>query len=69
MSRAEQDIDNIFPSINKPCEEVLEEKFVSWVEPNIDINCSSTKYIGECFIQKEEEKQRRRVSYDTPLQA
>ena len=28
LSGVEPDIDNIFPSINKPCEEVLEEKFV-----------------------------------------
>jgi len=54
---AEPDIDNIFPYINKPCEEVLEEKFVSRAELDIDINCSSKKNTGECFIQKEEEEE------------
>jgi len=42
LSGAEPDIDNILSSINKPCEDVLEEKFMSAVEPDIDINCSFT---------------------------
>jgi len=53
----EQNIDNIFTSINKPCEEVLEEKIVSREEPDIDINCSSTENTGECLIQKEKEEE------------
>jgi len=56
LSGAEPDVDNILPSINKPCEDVLEETFVSGVEPDIDINCSSTKNTNECLIQKEEEE-------------
>jgi len=42
LSGAKPDIDNILPSINKHCEDMLEEKFVSEAEPDIDINCSFT---------------------------
>ena len=42
FSRVEPDIDNIFSSITKPCEDVLEEKFVFGAEPDIDIKSSST---------------------------
>jgi len=57
FSRAEPDIDKIFPSITKPCEDVLEENFLSGVELDIDINCSSTENTDECLIQKEEEEE------------
>jgi len=61
------DVDNILPSINKPCEDVLEEKIVYGVEPDIDINCSSTKNTGECLIQKEEvEETHKEESLMTP---
>jgi len=38
LSEAKPDIDNIFPSINKPCEEVLKEISVSGTKQD----CSST---------------------------
>jgi len=65
----EPNIDNISPSINKPCEDVLEEKIVSGVEPNININCSSTENTDECLIQKEEEEEthKEEESLMTPL--
>jgi len=70
LSGAEPNIDNILPFINKPCEDVLEEKFVFGAEPNIDINCSPTKNRDECLIEKEEEEtHKEEESLMTPLQA
>jgi len=43
LSGSEPDIDNILPSINKPCEDVLEEKIMFRPEPNIDIKIFSTE--------------------------
>jgi len=57
FSGAELDIDKIFPSITKPCEDVLEEKTVFGVEPDIDISCSSIENTYECWIEKEEEEE------------
>jgi len=48
------DIDDIFSFIEKPCEEVFEEKSKFGVESYIDINSSSTKK------SKEEEKKKTR---------
>jgi len=64
FSGDEPDIDNIFPSINKPCEEVLKEIYVSETEQD----CSSTKKKNEDLIEKRQRgnPQRIRVSYDTP---
>jgi len=39
---------------------VLKEKSVSETEPDIDINCSSTKKINEDLIEKEEEQPKRK---------
>jgi len=57
FSGAEPDMGNIFPSITKPCEDMLEEKFVYGVEPYIDINSSSIEKTNACLIEKEEEEE------------
>jgi len=57
FSGVEPNIDNIFPSITKPCEEVLEEKFMFVAEPDIEINSSSTKKTNAGLIEKEEEEE------------
>ena len=67
---AELGIENILPFINKHCEEVLKEIFVSGVEQDIDINCSSTKNTNEGLIKKEEEEEetkKEEESLKTPL--
>jgi len=63
---AQLDIDNIFPSINKPCEKILKEISVSGTEQD----CSSTKKKNEGLIEKEkEETHKEEESHMTPLQA
>jgi len=53
FSEVELDIDSIFPSITEPCEDVLEEKYVSRSEPDIEINYSCTKKTYASFIENE----------------
>ena len=36
---------------------MVEEKSVSRAKPDININCSSTKNMNECLIEKEEEEE------------
>jgi len=69
FSGVEPDIDKIFPSITKPCEDVLEEKFVFGAEPDIYINVFSTKKTNDGLIEKEvEETKKEECSLMTPLQ-
>jgi len=69
FSEDEPDIDNIFPSITKPCEDVLKEKYVYGAEPGIEINASCTEKTYAGLIEKEEEEETNKEKesfYDTP---
>ena len=48
---------------------MLDEKFVLGIEPNMDINCSSTENTNDCLIEKQEEKKthKEEESFMTPL--
>ena len=55
FSGFESNIDNILYSLENPCEDVLVEKSMFGVEPEIDVNVSSIKNTEECLTNKEEE--------------
>ena len=70
MSGAELDIYNILSSIKKSCKDMLEEKFVSRVELDIDINFSFTEKSEDILIEKQKgETRKEEESFMTPLQA
>jgi len=70
LSRVESDIDNILSSLENPCEDVLEEKYMFGVEPDIDINFSSIENTEECLTKKEEEEtNKEEESFMTPSES
>jgi len=56
FSRVESYIDNILSSLENPCEDVVVEKSMFGVEPDIDINVSSIENTEEYLTKKEEEE-------------
>ncbi|XP_068500862.1 uncharacterized protein [Phaseolus vulgaris] len=67
FSGVESDIDNILSSLENPCEDVLVEKSMFGVEPDIDINFSSKENTEECLTKKEErESNKEEKSFMTP---
>jgi len=71
FSRVESDTNNILSSLENPCEDVVEEKSLFEVEPDININVFSIENTKDCLIEKEEKEETNKEgeSFMTPLQA